>query len=213
MAEAIIGLAVAYLVALIGLFRKDRDAVSGVLALLLTLGLGAGILKERSTARAEIVAEKTDGERRAFDEKKTREQIELDKRRDKQLAELLGRLESLSRSATNPETKSDINALKRDIAAPVTLKVVSIHVGDDDSKSNVFKYDAPPGYRIKSFTLRERSKGGDAQYAIAVDTPTHKEVSWSVRSRTVRGPFKMVLDTKTAFLDLDAEIVLEAQPE
>jgi len=102
--------------------------------------------------------------------------------------------------------------LQQDIAKTASsLKVVSIHVGDDDSKSGVFKYDAPPGYRIVDFKLHERSKGGDAHYAIALQTPTHVEVNWSVKSHTIRGPFHIVVNTVTAFLTLDADVKLEPE--
>ena len=87
--------------------------------------------------------------------------------------------------------------------------MVNVHVGGDDSKSSTFKYVPPEGYTIKDYKLHERSKGGDAHYEAKLVTPTELEVTWSVKSRTVRGPFKMVIDTKTAFLDLDAEIALQ----
>ena len=58
---AIFALVIAYLIALIGLLRKERDPISAVLAIFLTAGLVAGILKENArppspltaTARAE----------------------------------------------------------------------------------------------------------------------------------------------------------------
>jgi Tfp pilus assembly protein PilF len=90
-----------------------------------------------------------------------------------------------------------------------TVKVVSIHVGGNDSRSGTYKYDAPPGYRIKNVKLRERSKGGDARYSQKVLSPTHLEVGWSVKSRWIKGPFNMPINTITAFLTLDAEITLE----
>ena len=39
------------------------------------------------------------------------------------------------------------------------MKVVTIHVGGDDSKSNTFTYEAPAGEAIKNYKLIERSKG------------------------------------------------------
>jgi len=47
MAAATLVLVIAYIVAVIGLFRKDRDGISVILAVLLTAGLVAGILKGR----------------------------------------------------------------------------------------------------------------------------------------------------------------------
>jgi tetratricopeptide (TPR) repeat protein len=90
-----------------------------------------------------------------------------------------------------------------------TVQVVSIHVGGNQSKTGTFKYDAPPGYRITNVRLRERSKGGDAHYSQKILKPTHLEIDWSVKSRVIKGPFNVPLNTITAFLTLDAEITLE----
>lgn len=207
-------LVLAYLVTLIALFRKERDAISYVSAFLLTAGLCAGIVKERSLAKAAIQAVKdrarTEEEQKSFHEKRAAEDREQIQQLRQQSTTALTRLEALSLAARNPETKSEINTLRTEITnTPSVVKVVSIHVGGDDSKAGVFKYDAPEGYRIKDVKLRERSKGGDAHYSQKLVSPTHLEVSWSVKSRTVRGPFKMVVNTITAFLDLAAVITLE----
>jgi hypothetical protein len=93
------------------------------------------------------------------------------------------------------------------------VKVVTIHVGGDDSKADTFTYKPPAGYIIKDFKMIERSRGGDADYHSGLISPTQLDINWSVKSRTVRGPFKMVIDTKTAFLDLDVEITLKATPK
>jgi hypothetical protein len=100
------------------------------------------------------------------------------------------------------------SALAPDVVSIV--KVVTIHVGGDDSKADTFTYKPPVGYIIKSFRMIDRLRGGDADYHSSLISPTQLDISWSVKSRTVRGPFKMVIDTKTAFLDLDVEITLKA---
>ncbi len=206
----IIVLAIAYLVALIGLFRKDRDGISALLAILLTIGLIAGVAKERANVVAMEVHDKEEKERKAFEEKDRADRAQHEAERDRQEADFLRRLEMLSLQANSTQTKQEVTKLQQDVTKDASeLKIVSIHVGGDDSKSGVFKYDAPPGYRIADFSLIDRSKGGDAHYAISSQTGTHVEVNWSVKSHTIRGPFHTLLNTKTAFLTLDATVKLE----
>jgi hypothetical protein len=212
MTATIVVLLIGYIVAVIGLFRKERDGISVMLALLLAAGLVAGIVKERGDVRSAADRARVDAQRQAFEDEERKEGKQREAERDAQLASILQRIEIVSRETANPQTRQRIDALQQDITKTASeVKVVSIHVGDDDSKSGVFKYDAPPGYRIVDFKLRERSKGGDAHYAVASQTPTHVEVNWSVKSRTIRGPFHMVVNTITAFLTLDADV--ELQPE
>src|SRR5205823_14510452 len=54
----------------------------------------------------------------------------------------------------------------------LTVKVVNVHVGGDDSKHQTFIYEAPPGFTIKAFNLQENAKGGDAQYSANQISPT-----------------------------------------
>lgn len=89
------------------------------------------------------------------------------------------------------------------------LKVVSIHVGGNDSKAGTYEYHAPHGFRVTDIQLRERSKGGDAQYNVISKGPDEVRVHWSVRSRTVKA-LGIVVNTITAFLDLDMEVSLDA---
>lgn len=93
------------------------------------------------------------------------------------------------------------------------MPVVDVHVGGDDSKKDTFTYNAPPGYYIKSYKLIELTKGGDAAYSAKLSTPSTLEIVWSVQSKTVRGPFKIVVNTITAFLGLDVEITIQERAE
>jgi hypothetical protein len=93
------------------------------------------------------------------------------------------------------------------------IPVVQIHVGGDDSKSDVFTYTAPNGWEITDVKLHETTKGGNARYSIASRTDKEVKVAWSVQSETVRGPFHMLLNTITAFLGLEMTVVLQKLPE
>jgi hypothetical protein len=102
-------------------------------------------------------------------------------------------------------------------AAPVEAKiervqVVSIHVGGDDHKEDTFIYHPPTGFLIRDIQLHEVSKGGDAQYNVASKKPDEVKIHWRVASKTVRGPFKIVVNTITAFLTLDMTATLEPIP-
>lgn len=92
------------------------------------------------------------------------------------------------------------------------MPVVRVHVGGDDSKHGSYSYQAPAAFSIKSYKLLELTKGGDTAYAATLSNPSTLRIDWSVHSKTVRGPFKIVVNTITAFLGLDVEITIQARP-
>lgn len=92
------------------------------------------------------------------------------------------------------------------------VKVVDIHVGGDDKKEGTFVYKPPAGYAIKDIQLHEMTKGGDAQYNVVSKTPEQVQVHWRVASKTVRGPFRTLINTITAFLTLEMTATLEKMP-
>jgi hypothetical protein len=102
-------------------------------------------------------------------------------------------------------------------AAPETrserVTVVNIHVGGDGHEQGVFPYTAPEGWQITDVKLHEITKGGDANYSIASRTDKEVKVAWSAHSQTVRGPFKVVLNTITAFLGLEMTVTLQKLPD
>ena len=221
MMVAIIILVIAYIIALLGLFHRSEnrrlDGLGLTLGVLLTVGLVAGVAKEVITARAEYKAKE---DRRSV-EAQRQDQEDARNRYDKEQQKLINSLltrvteliNQLKANTTSPEVKANLEAEKTAAKNSVsTVKVVTIHVGGDESKSGTFNYVAPSGYIIKDFKLRERSKGGDAHYSPSLVSPTNLQVKWSVKSSTIRGPFKMLLNTITAFLDLDAEITLQESP-
>ena len=101
----------------------------------------------------------------------------------------------------NPETRSE------------RVTVVNIHVGGDGEEKGVFPYTAPNGWQITDVKLHETTKGGDANYSITSRTAKEVKVTWSAHSQTVRGPFKLVLNTITAFLGLEMTVTLQKLPD
>lgn len=93
------------------------------------------------------------------------------------------------------------------------VTVVNIHVGDDGHEQGVFPYTAPDGWEITDVKLHETTKGGDVNYSITSRTAKEVKVAWSAHSKTVRGPFKVVLNTITAFLGLEMTVTLQKLPE
>jgi hypothetical protein len=92
------------------------------------------------------------------------------------------------------------------------VRVVSIHVGDDDQKEDTFVYHPRPGFFVRDIQLHEITKGGDAQYNVTSKTSEEVRVYWHVASHRKRGPFKVVIDTKTAFLTLEMTVFLTKIP-
>lgn len=88
------------------------------------------------------------------------------------------------------------------------LTVARIHVGGDDERSDIFKYTPPDGYRIADYNILENSKYGDASYSAQLLPDGTLQIPWQVKSHTVRGPFNVVMDTKTANLELDVRVTI-----
>lgn len=90
----------------------------------------------------------------------------------------------------------------------VTVPVVNDHAGGDDEHKNTFVYAPPELWRILSFRPLLHSSYGDATYTPRLVNEHRLEVDWRTKSNTVRGPFNVVIDTKTAHIDLSLEITL-----
>lgn len=92
-----------------------------------------------------------------------------------------------------------------------TVTVVQTHVGGSDGQSRDFVYNAPNGWRIINHQLRERSRGGDAQYSVTSATESKITVHWRVQSRRERA-LGITVNTITAFLHLDMAVTLAKIP-
>ena len=88
------------------------------------------------------------------------------------------------------------------------LQVVRVHAGKDDGQSDMFSYSPPAGYKIIDYSISEISKWGDASYTVQLAPDGTLHIPWRVQSRTVR-VLGIVVDTKTANLDLDVRIKIK----
>ena len=87
---------------------------------------------------------------------------------------------------------------------------VSVHVGDDDSRGDTFRFEPPAGYHIKDFQIVEKSKFGDASYTAQL-TSGVLSIPWKASSHTKKA-LGVVVDTDTASLHLDVVVKLERNP-
>lgn len=93
----------------------------------------------------------------------------------------------------------------------VSAQAVRDHVGGDDRHADTFVYTAPDGWSIRTFNVIELSKYGDATYSPRLVSPKRLEIPWQTQSRTVR-TLGIVVDTKTASLNLDVTLTLIPDP-
>lgn len=91
-----------------------------------------------------------------------------------------------------------------------TFPVANSHVGGDHSDGGTETFPPPAGCEISSWRFIERSKFGDASYSASLRRDGILLVQWHIHSSTVRGPFGIVVDTHTAALSLDVEVMYGA---
>lgn len=104
---------------------------------------------------------------------------------------------ALSAAALAEETKTE------------TVQIVKIHVGGDDHFDGTKVIQPPAQFVIRDIRFNPIHSGGDVQYQVISKTPDQATIYWRAASHRIRGPFKMVVDTKTATLELEAIVTFE----
>lgn len=93
----------------------------------------------------------------------------------------------------------------------VSVEAVRNHAGGDDTHSDTFVYVPPDGWSIASFAPKVVSTYGDATYTTRLLSSKRLEIPWRTSSRKVKA-LGVVVDTKTASLNLDVQIQLVRDP-